>query len=172
MPSDENSECRRYKECTLADRIRIRHSSCSLLSPQFRPSTDILPMPDFAYTARTPRARRSRASSRAANQREVLSQLLANVAVSAVGRYVGGRSGRAAQPSPREAPVDGDDLLAAGGAVARAACRCCGRSTCCGKQTSHGALKEVLSHVYSDVEEGATWPRPWRRIPRRSAKWP
>ena len=112
-------------------------------------------MPDFAYTARDTTGRKVTGVISAANQREVLSQLatksLFPLSVdTSMAEAAERRSHRRVKPQLMATTYSQlSGLLRSGVPLLRSI-------DVLRNQSSHGALKEVLSHVYSDVEEGAT----------------
>ncbi len=112
-------------------------------------------MPDFAYTARDTTGRKVTGIISAANQREVLSQLatksLFPLSVdTSMAEAAERRSHRRVKPQLMATTYSQlSGLLRSGVPLLRSI-------DVLRNQSSHGALKEVLSHVYSDVEEGAT----------------
>jgi type II secretory pathway component PulF len=112
-------------------------------------------MPDFAYTARDTTGRKVTGVISAANQREVLSQLatksLFPLSVdTSMAEAAERRSHRRVKPQLMATTYSQlSGLLRSGVPLLRSI-------DVLRNQSSHGALKEVLSHVYSDVEDGAT----------------
>jgi type IV pilus assembly protein PilC len=122
-------------------------------------------MPDFAYTARDTTGRKVTGVISAANQREVLSQLatksLFPLSVdTSMAEAAERRSHRRVKPQIMATTYSQmSGLLKSGVPLLRSI-------DVLRQQTSHAGLKEVLSHVYSDVEDGATLAEAMAAHPR------
>jgi general secretion pathway protein F/type IV pilus assembly protein PilC len=122
-------------------------------------------MPDFAYTARDAAGQKVTGVVSAANQREVLAQLAARALFPLT---VDTRAAEAAQR--RKSKKVKAQLMATAysqlAGLLRSGVPLLRSLDVLRQQSSHAGLKEVLSQVYGDVEEGATLAEAMARHPR------
>ncbi len=122
-------------------------------------------MPDFAYTARDAAGQKVTGIVSAANQREVLAQLAGR---SLFPLTVDTRAAEAAQRR-RSKRVKGQVMATAYSQLAgllKSGVPLLRSIDVMRQQSSHAGLKEVLSQVHGDVEEGATLGEAMSRHPR------